>query len=120
MFLPANKRKITCLKHLFFIPGPMALIAIFGQKQQLEDGHKIRIDPTGLSESGYSGYSIAHTISKVPKIVSTFETFSLYIHPKAIDLAKPSPGTCSELPNEPSCKNKFTQVAIFVFFWRKV
>jgi len=48
MFLPANKRKITCLKNLFFILGPRALIAIFGKKQQLEGDHKTRIDPTGL------------------------------------------------------------------------
>ena len=62
MFLPANERKLTILKYLFFLPGSTALIAIFEQKQQLEGDHETRTDATGLSESGYSGYSIAHAL----------------------------------------------------------
>ena len=59
---------MTILKYPFFIPQSVALISIFGPKQQLEGDHKTRTDPTGPSEPGYSGYRIAHAMSEMPKI----------------------------------------------------
>ena len=99
-----------------FIPGSTAPIAVFGQKRQSDGDHRTQTDPSGLSESGYSDDSIAHPMSKSPKITEIRTLESLYIHPKAIDPTKSTPGMCPELPDEPSCKKQFTQVALPVFF----
>jgi len=81
----------------------------------------IRLESTQLAcKNQATVATVLHIPFQMCQELPKFETFSPYIHPEAIDPTKPSPGACSELPNEPSCKNKFTQVAIFVFLAQSV
>ena len=108
---PADERKLTFLKRMFFIPGSTALILNSWKVI-------IKLEPTRLdcSNPAIVAAVVLHTpCQKCPKLTK-FETLSLYIHPKAIDPAKPTPGTCSELPNEPSCKKQSTQIALSSFW----
>ena len=99
MLSPANERKLTFLKHLSFVPR------IYGTNSY----------SAGRSESGYTGFNIPHAMSKVPEIVKISNLDeSPYVHPKAIDPAEPTSGTCSELRNVPFC-TKITHVALFSF-----